>query len=70
MIVVVCPGQGSQTPGFLAPWLAQPSFADRLAGLSDAAGIDLAGHGTESDADSWTIAAHEPSPGHFRAIAV
>ncbi|GGI48342.1 [acyl-carrier-protein] S-malonyltransferase [Agromyces flavus] len=52
MIVVVCPGQGSQTPGFLAPWLAEPSFADRLAGLSEAAGIDLATHGTESDADT------------------
>ena len=52
MIVVVCPGQGSQTPGFLAPWLAESAFAERLAGLSDAAGIDLALHGTESDADT------------------
>ncbi|MFE5671526.1 ACP S-malonyltransferase [Agromyces sp. NPDC056523] len=52
MIVVVCPGQGSQTPGFLTPWLAEPSFADRLAGLSEAAGIDLGTHGTESDADT------------------
>lgn len=52
MIVVVCPGQGSQTPGFLAPWLAEPSFAERLAALSDAAGVDLALHGTESDADT------------------
>lgn len=52
MIVVVCPGQGSQTPGFLAPWLAESSFAERLVGLSDAAGIDLALHGTESDADT------------------
>ncbi|MBM7504697.1 ACP S-malonyltransferase [Agromyces aurantiacus] len=52
MIVVVCPGQGSQTPGFLAPWLAEPSFGDRLAALSDAAGLDLALHGTESDADT------------------
>lgn len=52
MIVVVCPGQGSQTPGFLAPWLAEPSFADRLAALSDAAEVDLAVHGTESDADT------------------
>ncbi|WP_308796365.1 ACP S-malonyltransferase [Agromyces silvae] len=52
MIVVVCPGQGSQTPGFLAPWLAEPAFADRLAALSDAAGLDLARHGTESDAET------------------
>lgn len=52
MIVVVCPGQGSQTPGFLAPWLAEPSFAARLDVLSEAAGVDLAEHGTVSDADT------------------
>jgi [acyl-carrier-protein] S-malonyltransferase len=52
VIVVVCPGQGSQTPGFLAPWLAEPAFAERLEALSDAAGVDLALHGTESDADT------------------
>jgi len=52
MIVVVCPGQGSQTPGFLSPWLAEPRFADHLATLSDAAGNDLAAHGTTSDADT------------------
>ncbi|UIP58529.1 ACP S-malonyltransferase [Agromyces marinus] len=52
MIVVVCPGQGSQTPGFLAPWLTEASFADRLGELADASGVDLARHGTESDADT------------------
>ena len=52
MIVVVCPGQGSQTPGFLSPWLAEPRFADHLSALSQAAGIDLALHGTTSDADT------------------
>lgn len=52
MIVVVAPGQGSQTPGFLEPWLAEERFRDQLAGLSDAAGIDLAAHGTTSDADT------------------
>ncbi len=52
VIVVVCPGQGSQTPGFLAPWLADPTAAERLAGFSDAAGVDLAAHGTHSDADT------------------
>ncbi|UOQ89323.1 ACP S-malonyltransferase [Agromyces endophyticus] len=52
MIVVVCPGQGSQTPGFLAPWLAEPGFAARLDALSAAAGVDLATHGTVSDADT------------------
>ncbi|QEO15990.1 ACP S-malonyltransferase [Agromyces intestinalis] len=52
MIVVVCPGQGSQTPGFLSPWLAEPGFADRLDELSGAAVVDLVRHGTESDADT------------------
>lgn len=52
MIVVVCPGQGSQAPGFLEPWLAEPSYRDHLAELSDAAGLDLAAHGTTSDADT------------------
>lgn len=52
VIVVVCPGQGSQTPGFLAPWLAEPGFAARLDALSAAAGVDLATHGTVSDADT------------------
>ncbi|WP_074259487.1 ACP S-malonyltransferase [Agromyces cerinus] len=52
MIVVVCPGQGSQTPGFLAPWLADSAYAERLSVLSDAAGLDLAHFGTEADADT------------------
>ncbi len=52
MIVIVCPGQGSQTPGFLQPWLEQPGYAEHLATLSEASGIDLAKHGTESDADT------------------
>ncbi|HWS49928.1 MAG TPA: ACP S-malonyltransferase [Microbacterium sp.] len=52
MIVVVCPGQGSQTPGFLSPWLELDGVADRLAGYSDAAGVDLREHGTVSDADT------------------
>ncbi|MBF0671191.1 MAG: ACP S-malonyltransferase [Salinibacterium sp.] len=52
MIVIICPGQGSQTPGFLAPWLAEPAMASRLDELSEAAGVDLAAHGTVSDADT------------------
>jgi [acyl-carrier-protein] S-malonyltransferase len=52
VIVIVCPGQGSQTPGFLEPWLAESSFRDQLTGISDAVGIDLVAHGTVSDADT------------------
>ena len=52
MLVIVAPGQGAQTPGFLAPWLELPDFADRMNWLSACAGIDLVTHGTESDADT------------------
>jgi [acyl-carrier-protein] S-malonyltransferase len=52
VIVIVCPGQGSQTPGFLEPWLTESSFRDQLSGISDAVGIDLVAHGTVSDADT------------------
>lgn len=52
MIVIVAPGQGSQKPGFLAPWLELPGVPQRLRSLSDAAGVDLLEHGTVSDADT------------------
>lgn len=52
MIVVVCPGQGSQTPGFLAPWLELPTFKSSLLAMQEASGIDLVAHGTISDADT------------------
>jgi [acyl-carrier-protein] S-malonyltransferase len=52
VLVIVCPGQGSQTPGFLAPWLELPGFRDRLLWLSTVAGIDLIRHGTQSDAET------------------
>ena len=52
VIVVVCPGQGSQTPGFLEPWLADSGARAALAGFSEAAGLDLEKHGTVSDAET------------------
>ncbi|GEN78611.1 ACP S-malonyltransferase [Actinotalea fermentans] len=52
MLAVVCPGQGSQSPGFLRPWLELPGAADRLSAFADACGVDLVRHGTESDADT------------------
>lgn len=52
VIVVASPGQGSQTPGFLAPWLELDGVADQLAAYSEAAEVDLIAHGTESDADT------------------
>ena len=52
MIVVVAPGQGSQTPGFLAPWLEDAAVRERVGQWSEAIGVDLAAHGTESDAET------------------
>lgn len=52
MLAIVCPGQGSQTPGFLAPWLELDGVRDLLGGLSEAAGTDLVRHGTASDEET------------------
>ncbi|MDN4478522.1 ACP S-malonyltransferase [Demequina sp. SYSU T00039] len=52
MIAVLCPGQGAQAPGMLAPWLELPSVAARLGELAEASGVDIVRHGTSSDADT------------------
>ena len=52
MIVIACPGQGSQTPGFLAEWLEEPSAREFMGSASEQAGVDLITHGTLSDADT------------------
>ena len=52
MLAIVCPGQGSQTPGFLSPWLELDGVRARLEALGEAAGLDLVAHGTVSDADT------------------
>jgi [acyl-carrier-protein] S-malonyltransferase len=49
--IAVFPGQGSQSPGFLAPWLDADGAADRLAQYSEWSGVDLVAAGTEWDAD-------------------
>ena len=51
MLVIAAPGQGAQTPGFLAPWLELPGFADRLGAWSELAGCDLIRCGTTADED-------------------
>ncbi|GAA2823440.1 ACP S-malonyltransferase [Nonomuraea rubra] len=51
MLVLVAPGQGAQTPGFLTPWLELPGLADRLGSWSEVAGIDLVAYGTTAGAD-------------------
>ena len=52
MIVVVCPGQGSQTPGFMLPWLDLPAFRTSIESMQAASSVDLVAHGTVSDADT------------------
>jgi [acyl-carrier-protein] S-malonyltransferase len=52
MIVIAAPGQGSQNPGFLAPWLDLPGAKDTLAAWSEAIEVDLITHGTVSDQDT------------------
>ncbi|MER5930750.1 ACP S-malonyltransferase [Streptomyces sp. NPDC002054] len=51
MLVLVAPGQGAQTPGFLTPWLELPGAAERVAAWSEAIELDLAHFGTKADAD-------------------
>ncbi|MEU1307691.1 ACP S-malonyltransferase [Streptomyces cinnamoneus] len=51
MLVLVAPGQGAQTPGFLTPWLDLPGVSGRLAEWSAAIDLDLVHYGTNADAD-------------------
>ncbi|GAA1858329.1 malonyl CoA-acyl carrier protein transacylase [Pseudonocardia ailaonensis] len=51
MIALLAPGQGSQTPGMLTPWLEDPAAAEKVAAWSEATGLDLARLGTTADAD-------------------
>ena len=49
VLVIACPGQGSQTPGMLTPWLEHPGVGDLVGQLSEATSLDLRAHGTTSD---------------------
>ena len=51
---MLAPGQGSQTPGMLSPWLELPGAADQLASWSAASGLDLARLGTTATAEEIT----------------
>jgi [acyl-carrier-protein] S-malonyltransferase len=51
VLAVLAPGQGSQKPGFLNPWLALPGAEARLRWWSVLAGVDLVHLGTEADAE-------------------
>ena len=50
MLIIACPGQGSQTPGFLLPWLeAYPQLEATLTSLGEACGADLVRLGTTAE---------------------
>jgi [acyl-carrier-protein] S-malonyltransferase len=51
VLVLVAPGQGAQTPGFLTPWLELPGVSDQLSAWSEVIGLDLVHYGTNADAD-------------------
>lgn len=54
MFVIAAPGQGSQKPGFLEPWLRDPAHRRTLENWSVLTGVDLIAHGTTSDAETIT----------------
>lgn len=51
MLVLLAPGQGSQAPGMLSPWLQLPGAAARVSWMATLTGLDLLQLGTEADAE-------------------
>jgi [acyl-carrier-protein] S-malonyltransferase len=51
VLALLAPGQGSQTPGMLAPWLELPGAVSRVHWLSALAGLDLVRLGTDAPAE-------------------
>ena len=54
MLALLAPGQGSQTPGMLAPWLELAGAGDRIDAWSTISGLDLARLGTTATAEEIT----------------
>jgi [acyl-carrier-protein] S-malonyltransferase len=52
MLVILCPGQGSQKPGFLNEWLELPQYRSQLEEFSETISLDLIKHGTTSDEET------------------
>ncbi|MCW2602787.1 MAG: Acyl transferase [Pseudonocardiales bacterium] len=51
VLAVLAPGQGSQTPGMLAPWLERPGARETVERWSALTGLDLIRLGTTADAE-------------------
>jgi len=54
VLAVLSPGQGSQTPGMLRPWLDDPALDTLVGEMSEAARLDLRTLGTTADAATIT----------------
>ncbi len=51
VLAIVAPGQGSQKPGMLIPWLGLDGMTELAGNFAAAAGLDLVRLGTTADAD-------------------
>ena len=51
MLALLAPGQGSQTPGMLTPWIGDSDSRQLLTTWSEAIDLDLLHLGTQADAD-------------------
>lgn len=58
MLVIVAPGQGSQSPGMLDRWLELPGAAEEVAAWSELTALDLAALGTTGDTEQVRDTAH------------
>ncbi len=52
VLALLCPGQGAQKPGMLTEWLGMPGAVEALEAFGDASGVDIATHGSTSDAET------------------
>ncbi|MBI3430272.1 MAG: ACP S-malonyltransferase [Actinobacteria bacterium] len=51
MLAIIAPGQGSQSPGFLSPWLENSELKSALSKFSESIGLNLQHLGTLAGAD-------------------
>ena len=51
MLAIIAPGQGSQTPGMLNSWIADPELKQLVESWSQSIGLDLLRLGTTAEAD-------------------
>lgn len=58
MLAILAPGQGSQTPGMLTPWIEDEESKSLLVQWSDAIGLDLLHLGVHADAEEIKDTAH------------